>query len=263
MTEQEDVLQDLDGAGVTSAVRWAVSVAYRRLLEDFEGEAAYDQTWIGLTAHKLVCDRLDRVFGCGAYEHPDGEVDGGLDVLRAGLLPAEIRDMPQVPVGRVIRDDLNGSPGWRLGQWRWLLTSSVYGQVSKLNWAAKRPTKQRVAMQPPPDQLTLPEDVLSFAVPDDGTSPPEVGPRTLVVAHAVDVYSHRTQTYLGRSRYNADGGPPWHWLVPLGAAALAAVDTSESVSAEARTYVDDVDDAPVRLRDVPLTDSTAAEDGEE
>jgi hypothetical protein len=44
--------------------------------------------------------------------------------------------MPRIPAGVAIRSDLNGSPGWVIGQYRILFVSAPYGKTKKVKSSA-------------------------------------------------------------------------------------------------------------------------------
>jgi hypothetical protein len=118
----------------------------------------------------------------------------------------------------VDRRDLNNSPGWSTANWRWLLASYKFGQVDKIAWPERSKTKQLVAQQPhDEDDGGL---FLLSALP--GITPTESLPeakrelrRTLVLAHAMDPVTNEFELFLGRTRWNADGGHAWAWRVDL------------------------------------------------
>ena len=62
MDEREQVVSHLDRAGVLAAIRWAHRSAYGEVWRDFNPQGGHDQGWVGITAHKLLIDRQDRVF---------------------------------------------------------------------------------------------------------------------------------------------------------------------------------------------------------
>jgi hypothetical protein len=257
MMEHEDLREDLTANQVLAGIAWAVAATQRRLLQDAEGEPAYKQTWIGQTAHSLMCDRLDRVFSCGDYAHESGQHEVGLDVLHAGLNRQEIETMPRVAPGTVTRDDLNGSPGWLCGQWRWLMSSFLPFEVEAIKWAVKRPTKQRVAQQAL-GRGTVPHEVLPlFEMEAAAFAPAADGITTLVLVHAFDVQQGSSESYLGRSQYNPRGESPWHWKEPISATTLALA-TEVKDGSRVASLVDVEMDAPVRLRREPLREDDAA-----
>jgi hypothetical protein len=268
VTEREEAYSELRDLGVLDAVRWAQRSAYQRAYHDHEEEAGHTQGTFGYVATTLLEDRLDRVFSTGRYaidEAPSGE-----DVRIQGLLPDDAATLPAVPAGLVRRADLQGSPGWRVGRWRFLLVKTEFGNVDGYRWAPAGPVRQSVARQPQPDQLAF----LLDSIPHGWiTDPPEQDaggglretsqpPVVLMVAHSGDRRTGERELYLGRSRWNGDGGPPWHWLVDLiadggrfGVGRLPAIPTA---AAPPRESVQ-VDDAPVRLR--PAADRRAGGDG--
>ncbi|OLR91417.1 hypothetical protein [Actinokineospora bangkokensis] len=202
MTEQrERALAELGRAGVLAAVSWAWATAARRTAMDYDPATGHDQVWLGLTAHKLFCDRLDRVFHCRRYHvDPDGELVGR-DVLGDGLLSGELDAMPSVRPGVVLRADDHSSPGWRVDRWRWLVTSFPYEGVDRISWASKTPTKQRAAgRRPPEDQFTL------FTLGES-----EIDDSVLFIAHAINSDATDSECWLGRPRSTEGGGRPWHW----------------------------------------------------
>ena len=257
MSEHEDVLEDLQGHGVLAGIAWAVAASRRRLLQDAEGEPAYGQTWIGQTAHSLMCDRLDRVFACAGYAHAAGQAEVGLDVLHAGLTAEEVRAMPTITPGLVVRNGLNGSPGWRCGQWRWLMSSYLPRAVEDIRWSVKRPTKQHVAQQGY-KAASIPHEVLAlFEVEAAAFQPPGDGITTLVLAHAFDVQEASSEAYLGRSQYNPEGESPWYWKEPITESTRTMIIGGRDDSRLALVS-DDEADAPVRLRQTRLREGDAA-----
>lgn len=214
MSEQSDVIDTMGKAGVLAAIEWAASSAYRRVLDDYDPDTGHSKAWVGLSAFSILTDRQDRVFSCGKFAvHSDGPVDVGRDLLQIGLRSQDDFDlMPVVSPGVVVRDDLNGSPGWRFGDWRWLVSSVQFGRSDDIRWKQKSPTKQRVASQFNPDELFL------FSDEDFGLPPLSVlsAPiATLILAHSVDTDTGARELFLGRSRLNEDGSHGWHWKVNL------------------------------------------------
>ncbi len=244
MSEREDVLSDLAAADVVGALRWAQAAAYRRLLQDLQGEAGYDQGWIGYTAFVLLRDRLDRVFSCNKYGLAVGtpELDSGRDVVLADLTAQERETFPVLADDLVVRDDLNNSPGWRYGNWRWLLMSLPEAGITRVNWNGQRPTKRRVASIPSPDaQLPFEdlEQLESLTALDRGTA--------LLLAHRLDPDTDRGRLFIGRGRLNADGGPAWHWYEELnGGPAMTA--RKQPLRLVEHMDPNDIEDAPVTLR---------------
>lgn len=254
MTERENAQGDLSAAGVLDVLLWSFASARRRSLQDYDPETGHDQAWFGMTRYKLMVDRLDRCFSSGNYlVGEDFAPESGLDVLGAGLMPGELDVMPRLGSGVVGRDDLNGSPGWRLGRWRILLAAAQYGQATKIAWEQKSPTKRRVAAQPGPDQMMLPlEDVpVLFELLKARDTATQPSAPTLVLAHGLDAETGAAELLLGRPRLDEPGAPPWWWTINL----LATPPSGEGErSTDLRPQgsggesASAVEDAPVFLR---------------
>lgn len=256
MTEQQQVVEALGEAGILDGIRWAYVAAADRVADDSSEAVGHDATWAGMTRFTLLRDRLDCVFACGKYalaEGADGSVS--LDVLRAELSGRDIAAMPALAPDLVVRADLNGSPGWAWGAWRWLLASCTHGQIDQLPWPQKSPTKQQVARQPNPEvaQPTLFEGLHDGEVPGlEQLASAEVSLdlQTLVVAHAQDVDYDEREAVLGCPRLNEGGGPAWHWRhdllsTPPSSAGRRLDDTPPPADPGS------VPDAQVRLRRKP------------
>lgn len=257
MTEQQDAIETLAAAGVVDALKWAAESACRRTMADYEPAAGYDTRWVGSTRYILLEDRQDRVFSCGLYAPPSDGAEGSLDVVQTGLLPGEIESMPSLPAGRVVRSDVNGSQGWACGEYRWLMMSAKVGHIEEVAWQRMSKTRQRVALQPAPpmEQGTLFEDT--------GEQSPEVAAllnrvgfqmdrTTLQLAHSLDAVSGRFELFIGRPRYNIDGGLAWHWkepliTMPVGGGGRLTVPAPTAPEVPAQRSVE-VPDAVVRLR---------------
>ncbi|WP_026361273.1 hypothetical protein [Amycolatopsis nigrescens] len=250
MNERERVLGLLGEAGVLAGIRWSQRSAYAQVRQDFNPDGGHDQGWIGYTAHKYLINRQDRVFQCERYGVPAGEGDVGRDVLAAGILDRDFKSMPMLESGTVVRQDLNHSPGWLFGEWRWLMASFEFGQSDKIRWPWKSETKGMVARQPYADD----EEGL-FRLPglpplEDLADRERVLRNTLVLAHAMDPDSGETELYLGRSRWNFDKGDAWAWKVEL----LSRPPDSGRRGARPQPvdpttpHDDDIADAEVRVR---------------
>ena len=216
MGERERVIADLTDAGVLAAIRWAHRSSHEQLWRDFDPDSGLDQQWVGLTAHKYLINRQDRVFQCKGYAVPPGDGDVGRDVLARGMHEDDFRRMPRLRPGLVERCDLNLSPGWRFGDWRWLMASSEYGRVDDIVWSHRSETKDRVARQPNLDDeigLFLLRELLPPA--ESLTEEQRLLRNTLVLAHTMDPDTGDTELYLGRARSNDDHGPAWAWKVDL------------------------------------------------
>lgn len=246
MGERERVIDDLTDAGVLAAIRWAHRSAHGQLWQDFDPDSGLDQQWVGLTAHKYLVNRQDRVFQCNGYAVPAGAAGVGRDVLARGMHGQDFRSMPQLPPGLVERSDLNGSPGWRFGDWRWLMVSCEYHRVGEIVWSQRSETKDRVARQPYLDDEIGLFRLAELLPPAESLSEEDRLLRnTLVLAHAMDPDSGETELHLGRSRSNDDHGPAWSWLVDL----LDLPVTATEPMIESTVDVDgDTANASVRMR---------------
>jgi hypothetical protein len=253
VSEQRDVISDLGQVGVLDGVRWSYQAAAARTLDLYSEADGHDSTLLGNLRFTYFRDRLDRVFSCGRYEV--GTVDG-LPVdpteVYAELTQDQISSMPHLAPELVTRADLNGSPGWAFGEYRFLLSSSEYGQISTLPWARKSSTKQRVAKQRqvPPGQDSL------FAGLADGelaglealvAAAFELDMQTFVVAHSLDVVTQDMELVIGRPRHNGAGGSAWHWIEDL-LRGRGSGGGRRPVAPSAPSDPDAEPDAPVRLR---------------
>ena len=220
MSEQDDALDQLRATRVLDGLRWAHRAAYRQVMDSYDPETGHTQAWVGMSAYVILQDRLDRVFSCARYAVDTEDPDAGRDLLLAGILQHEFDTMPVIPPGTVVRADLNGSPGWQCGPWRWLLTGARFGRIDNIPWPQKRSTKQRVAQQPSPEELTL------FSLPEADSGRPDdaldelirlaqESTKILILAHSVDRHTGSTELFLGRPRFNEGGGYAWHWKVNL------------------------------------------------
>ncbi|MGY1437020.1 hypothetical protein [Streptomyces reniochalinae] len=258
MSEQQDALEDLESSGVLAALAWANASAYRRTMEDYDPDTGHDQGWVGSTAHRLFVDRLHRAFSTGRHRVDSPEsASAGLDLVAAGLAPGEHRKMPLITPGVVVWSDLNQSPGWRCGDWRFLLTSFVYGESNRIPWPQKSSTKQRVASQgkpvgwldPQPTLFDNDPDSLVAAIQALREEEEEPNATTLIIAHSIERELNIRELYLGRSRLNRGGGDAWYWkhdllATSLGTPAMEPIPASPGP----RPGLPSIQDAPVRLR---------------
>jgi hypothetical protein len=253
MTEQERVLENLRKRGVLDGIAWAHGSAYRQVRQDYNPAGGHNQAWIGYNAHIYLLDRLDRIFQCGGYAIPPGADSLGRDVLADGIADRDFQSRPLLPPGTVIRRDLNGSPGWLASGWRWLLASYEFGQVSKIRWSERSETKQLVARQPhgEEDGGLFPLSALPGLPPWEGLPDEERElRRTLVLAHAMDPITAEFELFLGRIRWNIDGGDAWAWRIDLTAQSPSLGDRSVA-HRPVHAFVssgDNVEDAEVRVR---------------
>ncbi|MBA9001713.1 MULTISPECIES: hypothetical protein [Thermomonospora] len=224
MTEAQDAWDTLLEAGFLHAVRDAHEATTRIVLGSLSRSAGFKERSFGYTSFDVLESQLDKAFGL------DGDSGGG-------------------PLaGRVVRDNLNGSPGWRLGNYRILLKRHEFGAVDAIRWDKSSPTKQAVSRQEFAEDPQLALDL--------GVAPAPAGPVTLVVAHSATDAPIETELFIGRPRYNADAGPPWHWRRPITAETLGP-DPRQVTERTMPLWSDDDDVVPLRLR--ARADGTAAE----
>ncbi|WP_329420230.1 hypothetical protein OG810_14240 [Streptomyces sp. NBC_01693] len=258
MSEQADAVADLSRSGVLAGIHWAGITAYRQTMKDYSPQTGHRPGWVGYTAHDLLCDRMDRVFSCGDFQLPAGLPAGaGMDAVKDGLAQEDFDQMPQIEPGLVSYSPLNGSPGWRHGQWRWLLQSFQFGESRKIAWARKSATKRSVASHPNPnpqpdlfselslDGFEFEQIVLSEDDPEDGVA-------TLVVAHSIHRELRQREYLIGRPSLMK--GQAWHWNHNL-MANPPEPGSGLRFSGDPQPYTpnpnDVVSDAPVRLRQIP------------
>lgn len=220
MDEREQVVSLLERAGMLAAIRWAHRSAYGDVWREYNPRGGHDQGWVGITAHKFMIDRQNRAFQLGDFAVHPGEGHVGRDVLADGILDSDFQTMPVIEPGMVLRADLNQSPGWMLGDWRWLMASFPYGEIDRIRWPQKRSmTKKVVARQPSTgdgdDGLFSLADVPGFPPLESLEDTERLLRHTLVLAHAMDLETGETQVFLGRSRWNSDKGNPWVWKLDL------------------------------------------------
>lgn len=253
MSEQQDVIAELGGAGVLAGVLWAYVSATTRSLETYSDADGHDAAWLGNTRFTLFRDRLDRVFGCNRYAVHSGNDAADLDLLYEQLSERDIDAMPRLDPALVRRSNLNGSPGWAHGERRFLLASGVFGKLDQLPWPQKGPTKQRVARQcdPEPPQPSLFD---GFALEEVGgleaalAATKDLDLTTYVVAHSLDPLSQRIELLFGRARLNSGGGQAWHWRQDLVGTPPAGGGRRTGDGPLLPTGPRAAPDAPVRLR---------------
>jgi hypothetical protein len=253
VSEQQDVIGDLEAESVLAGVRWAYRVATSRTLEIFSEADGHDAALLGNLRFTLFRDRLDRAFACDRYElQPGSAATDHLDLLYAELSPDDIGTMPQLAPDLVRRADLTGSPGWAIGQRRFLLAACAFGRLDRLPWPRRSLTKQRVAQQrqPNPAQVSLFEDAADEEVAgleELLAAAYRLDLETFVVAHTLDSLSQDIELVFGRARLNNGGGEAWHWYQDLLTTPPADGGRRRGDSPQP-TGPDSVPDAPVRLR---------------
>jgi len=253
MSEHQDVIGELEAAGVLAGVRWAYRAATSRTLEIFSEPDGHDAALLGNLRFTLFRDRLDRVFACDRYElQPGSAATDHLDLLYAELSQEDIRTMPQLAPDLMRRADLTGSPGWAMEGRRFLLAACAFGKLDSLPWSRKSPTKQRVAQQrqPNPAQASLFEGVADEEIAgleELLAATYRLDLETYVVAHTLDPVSRGMELVFGRARLSNGGGGAWHWHQDLLTASPADGGRRRGDTA-LPTGPDSVPDAPVRLR---------------
>jgi hypothetical protein len=229
MDEREQVVSLLDRAGVLAAIRWAHRSAYGDVWREYNPQGGHDQGWVGITAHKFMIDRQNRAFQLAEFAVRPGEGHVGRDVLADGILDSDFQSMPVIEPGAVVRADLNQSPGWMHGDWRWLMASFPYGRIDRIRWTQRSMTKKVVARQPSSgddDGLFSLADIPGFPPLDSLEEAERLLRHTFVLAHAMDLETGETQVFLGRSRWNSDKGNPWVWKHDLSVPPSSAVRMS-------------------------------------
>ncbi|CNE33441.1 Uncharacterised protein [Mycobacterium tuberculosis] len=210
MAEDRVAWDELLAAGFLHGVREAHREATRALFNGLSREAGFKERTYGVGAFETLAHHLDRVFGRGELAK------------------------------QVVRDDLNGSPGWRYGRYRVLLKRHEFGNVRGIRWDRDSPTKQAVARQGYVEdpQLTLPLGLDAHDTP---------GVVTLVLAHSATEDPFEMELFLGRPRWNADGGTAWHWVKQLDDT-IGPDPRRKLVERTMPLWDDKEDDVPMRLR---------------
>jgi len=220
MITQEAALDALKTDDIARGISWAFQSACDQALEDFARGTGYTALSAGVGRYDLLADRLDRVFSCGDYEVAEGMEFAGLDVLYEGLSPQARLTMPIVKAGRMIRSNLRGSNGWRVGGFRFITHSYPLGEVAQIDWTQSSKTLQSVSRQAPSAfvPLTLLDLILNQEQREDLAAQdavPAVDMPTLVLVHALDRNTSDRELAIGHSRYNDDALEPWHWCESL------------------------------------------------
>lgn len=222
MTERDDILLRLEGAGILNGIRWAYRSAARQVSEDFSEESGHTAGWVGNTRYVLFRDRLDRVFSCGRYVlNKDVHSGEGRDIVFASLTQNEIETLPLIDPHLVQRSNLNHSIGWSFSGMRWLLASGPYGKLDAIRWDRRSHTKRIVAQQrnADPNQASLFEVLSEDSTPEwiDAVTTPhlvDLDQLTLVVGHSQDIMTWRTEMGIGIPRLARDGSA-WNWYENL------------------------------------------------
>ncbi|HEV7932365.1 MAG TPA: hypothetical protein VGP70_08645 [Actinomadura sp.] len=231
MIEGQEAWDLLLGAGFLHALREAHEAATRIVFASLSRSAGFKERSFGYTSFDVLESQLDRIF------HLDGSGRGDTDdpLLRT-----------------VVRDNLNNSPGWRYGSYRVLLKRHDFGAVDGIRWDQASPTKQAVSKQ---DYAEDPQ--LTLDLGDQGTA----GHRTseiitLVLAHSATPEPLEMELFLGRPRFNADGGSSWWWRRAVTREAIGADPRRGDVEPTMPIWSEDEGDIPLRLRALPAETSS-------
>ena len=251
MIEADEVWGTLRPTGFLHALREAHEIATKIVFGRLSRSAGFKERSFGYTSFDVLESQLDRVFRLGAFA-PPSEGEGDPPVLDAS--GTRLLDGEDQLVGKVVRANLNGSPGWRYGRYRILLKRHPFGGVRTIRWAEDSPTKQAIAKQEYPDnpQLTLDLDLAR-----ENARPGALGEEdglghdhlvTLVMAHSATDAPFEMELFLGRPRFNPNGEDPWWWLRPLTDETLGEDPRHVPAPRPLPLWTDTEADAPVRLR---------------
>jgi hypothetical protein len=227
MSEEQVTIEQLENDGIVAAIRWVFEWVFWRVNKDFDPSAGHNQTVVGVLAFTYACDLFNRLAAAGRYRLPEGAAgDRGLDILRDGIPSEAFEAMLNLDVSRIRRNDFMGSPGWSVGNVRWILQSMPYGGVDKINWNDKSDTKQSAGRQPysygNPGLFELEQYDLASEI-DPGFSG-----TTFVLAHSFNGETGEYEAFMGRSRA-ADqlGASPWHWRRRVASGGFGPTDPPE------------------------------------
>ena len=151
-SEEQDVWTTLLDAGFLHALKDAHEETTLTVYGALSRAAGFKERSFGYTAYDVLESQLDHAFGLGPSAPPQTGSDDPL-------------------AGKVVRDNLNGSPGWRYGSYRIILKRHEFGAVESIRWDQLSHTKQAVSRQgfgEDPQlalELELPAPVLRHARP--------------------------------------------------------------------------------------------------
>lgn len=254
MLEENEIWAEFEKNGVLELLPWAATTMFKRVAQDYDEAAGHNQTVVGVLAFTYLQDLLDRATSCGDYALPaDATIAKGSDLLREGITQSAFEAMPRLDHGLAKRSNYNGSPGWAIGDTRWLLQSFPFGGIERIQWNQKSPSKQNVAKQPyaSADETLSGWDELGV---EDGAAPglDDFVGTTLILAHGFDRESGAFEMFLGRSRSRANSGEsPWYWKrrVSHGGGYVPDIKTPAEPLLPGNPPVRDVADTEVRLRE--------------
>lgn len=224
-SEEQDVWTTLLDAGFLHALKDAHEETTLTVYGALSRAAGFKERSFGYTAYDVLESQLDHAFGLGPSAPPDTGSDESI-------------------AGKVVRDNLNGSPGWRYGSYRIILKRHEFGAVESIRWDQLSHTKQAVSRQ---GFSGDPQLALELDLPAPSSDTP--GLVTLVLAHSASESPLEMELFFGRPRFNADGGSPWWWCRPLTRDTLGP-DPRRSRPVEQMTplWSDGEADVPLRLR---------------
>lgn len=217
---RDEVLDVLHRTEVAAGIAWAFDAASERILEDFTRGTGYGALTAGVGRYEVLADRLDRVFSCGDYEVEPGMEFEGLDLVFEGLSERVQKTMPLINASTVIRANLNGSNGWRVGGFRFITHSFKPGERTKIDWTTATPTVKAVARQAPSSftPVTLLDRMLDADARADLAAQdvlPLINIPTFVLGHALNLTTMERELVIGQPRYNDDKGNAWIWSEDL------------------------------------------------
>lgn len=237
MVEEREVWEALAGPGFLHALRDAHEATTRIVFGRLSRSAGFKERSFGYTSFDVLESQLDRAFQLGGFAPPSPSPTHHPPSTDASLPVGD-------PLfGTVVRDNLNGSPGWRHGPYRVLLRRHEFGEVDGIRWDQASPTKQAVSKQDYPGDPQLALDIGDLR-PPAGDTP---GPITLVLAHSASEEPLEMELFIGRPRFNADGGSPWWWRRALTRENLGPDPRRTAAEPTTPIWSDDEADVPLRL----------------
>ncbi|PPG90694.1 hypothetical protein C5C00_01585 [Rathayibacter rathayi] len=254
MPTETDLLATLDRGQALKLISWVAATAAARVSRDFDEDAGHDQAVVGFLSYKYHVDLFDRATSCGRYALPsDAPAGVGLDIVRRGITAEAYDSMPRIELGAIKRSNFRGSPGWAVGDVRWVLQSFSFGHIDKIIWAQKSDTKQAVAQQALKDKSSFlfSFDELGVEEPQTAVVDDSFVGTTLVLCHSFDMEAGSYQEFIGNSKsseHHGDG--PWSWrrLIASGGDSRLGATTSVETDLPGKAPSTDVEDAAVRIR---------------
>ncbi|MGI8334875.1 hypothetical protein ACRYCC_33395 [Actinomadura scrupuli] len=228
MAERQEIWEALLESGFLHALSEAHEATTRIVFGALSRSAGFKERSFGYTSFDVLESQLDRVFELGPFAPaPAGRESG------SAALPG------------VARDNLNGSAGWRYGPYRILLKRHDFGAVDTIRWDQLSSTKQAVAKQ---EYGEDPQLSLDLGIERDDPFADVQAPLTLVLAHSATEAPLEMELFLGRPRFNADGGSAWWWRLPLTPDTLGPDPRRGLAEPTVPLWGDDEDDVALRPR---------------